>query len=74
MDNSSSVSTPARRTHVQNNLDGITNFGVMKNGAFCNIGMNELVAPLYDLDIVQLAELHSAKGEDSFAWPEYLSR
>ena len=34
--------------HVQNNLDGITNFGVMKNGAFCNIGMNELVAPLYD--------------------------
>ena len=60
--------------HVQNNLDGITNFGVMKNGAFCNIGMNELVAPLYDLDIVQLAELRSAKGEDSFAWPEYLSR
>lgn len=60
--------------HVQNNLDGITNFGVMKNGAFCNIGMNELVAPLYDLDIVQLAELRSAKGKDSFAWPEYLSR
>ena len=46
----------------------------MKNGAFCNIGMNELVAPLYDLDIVQLAELRSAKGKDSFAWPEYLSR
>lgn len=46
----------------------------MKNRAFCNIGMNELVAPLYDLDIVQLAELRSAKGKDSFAWPEYLSR
>lgn len=60
--------------HMQNNLDGITNFGVMKNGAFCNIGMNELVAPLYDLGTVQLAELRSAQGEDSFAWPEYLSR
>lgn len=60
--------------HMQNNLDGVTNFGVMKNGAFCNLGMNELVAPLYDLDIVQLAELRSATGENSFAWPEYLSR
>lgn len=60
--------------HPQNNLDGVTNFGVMKNGAFCNIGMNELVAPLYDLGIVQLAELRSAEGRDSFAWPEYLSR
>lgn len=60
--------------HVQNNLDGITNFGVMKNGAFCNIGMNELVAPLYDSGIAQLAELRSAQGEDSFSWPEYLSR
>lgn len=60
--------------HMQNNLDGVTNFGVMKNGAFCNIGMNELVAPLYDLGIAQYAELQSAKGPDSFAWPEYLSR
>lgn len=60
--------------HTQNNLDGVTNFGVMKNGAFTNIGMNELVAPLYDLDIVQLAELRSADGEDKYAWPEYLSR
>lgn len=60
--------------HMQNNLDGVTNFGVMKNGAFCNIGMNELVAPLYDLGTVQLAELRSVKGKDSFAWPEYLSR
>lgn len=60
--------------HTQNNLDGVTNFGVMKNGAFCTIGMNELVAPLYDLDIVQLAELRSAQGKDNYAWPEYLSR
>lgn len=60
--------------HVQNNLDGVTNFGVMKNGAFCNIGMNELKAPLYDLGIAQYAELRSAQGEDSFSWPEYLSR
>lgn len=60
--------------HAQNNLDGVTNFGVMKNGAFCNIGMNELVIPLYDLGIVQLAELRSSEGSNSFAWPEYLSR
>lgn len=60
--------------HIQNNLDGVTNFGVMKNGAFCNIGMNELVAPLYDLGTVQLAELLSKQGTGSFAWPEYLSR
>lgn len=60
--------------HTQNNLDGVTNFGVMKNGSFTTIGMNELVAPLYDLDIVQLAELRSADGEDKYAWPEYLSR
>lgn len=60
--------------HMQNNLDGVTNFGVMKNGAFHNIGMNELVAPLYDLGAVQLAELRSVEGKESFAWPEYLSR
>lgn len=60
--------------HTQNNTDGVTNFGVMKNGTFCNIGMNELVAPLYDLEIAQLAEVRSAKGKTSFAWPEYVSR
>lgn len=60
--------------HTQNNLDGVTNFGVMKNGSFTNIGMNELIAPLYDLDVVQFAELRSADGRDKYAWPEYLSR
>lgn len=60
--------------HTQNNTDGVTNFGVMKNGTFRNIGMNECIAPLYDLDIAQMAEVRSAEGEDSFAWPEYLSR
>lgn len=60
--------------HTQNNTDGVTNFGVMKNGTFCNIGMNELVAPLYDLEIAQMAEVRSAEGKDSFAWPEYVSR
>jgi len=40
--------------------------GTCSHGAFCNIGMNELVAPLYDLDIVQLAELRSAKGKACF--------
>lgn len=60
--------------HTQNNTDGVTNFGVMKNGTFRNIGMNELTAPLYDLGIAQMAEVRSAVGENSFAWPEYLSR
>ncbi|WP_455585124.1 hypothetical protein [Bacteroides sp.] len=60
--------------HSQNNTDGVTNFGVMKNGTFCNIGMNELIAPLYDLGSVQMAELRSATGKDVFSWPEYLSR
>lgn len=60
--------------HTQNNLDGVTNFGVMKNGSFTNIGMNELIVPLYDLNIVQLAEVCSADGKDKYAWPEYLSR
>lgn len=60
--------------HSQNNTDGVTNFGVMKNGTFCNIGMNELIAPLYDLESVQMAELRSATGKDLYAWPEYLSR
>lgn len=60
--------------HSQNNTDGVTNFGVMKNGTYCNIGMNELIAPLYDLEIVQFAELRSAIGKDTFSWPEYLSR
>lgn len=60
--------------HAQNNTDGVTNFGVMKNSTFCSIGMNELVAPLYDLGEVQMAELRSDSGPASTSWPEYLSR
>lgn len=60
--------------HVTNNLDGITNFGVMKNGEFRTIGMNELTAPLYDLGIAQFAELLPATGTDLYSWPEYQSR
>lgn len=60
--------------HVTNNLDGITNFGVMKNGEFRTIGMNELTAPLYDLGIAQFAELLPASGNDLYSWPEYQSR
>lgn len=60
--------------HVANNLDGLTNFGFMKNGEFRTIGMNELTSPLYDFGIAQFAELTSAKGKDNYVWPEYESR
>lgn len=60
--------------HITNNTDGVTNFGVMKNGEFRTIGMNDLTAPLYDLDIVQFAELLPSVGNDNYCWPEYKSR
>ena len=58
----------------QNNTDFVTNFGVMKNGTFTNIGLNELTSPLYDLEVAQFGELLSDKEHDRYAWPEYLSR
>jgi len=60
--------------HVANNLDGVSNFGVMKNGEFRTIGMNELESPLYDFGIAQFAEVTSARGKDIYSWPEYESR
>lgn len=60
--------------HVQNDPDGVCNFGVMKNGAFRTVGYNELTAPLYDLDIAQFAEVRSSDGADRYSWPEYVSR
>lgn len=60
--------------HVTNNLDGITNFGVMKNGEFRTIGMNELTAPLFNLGIAQFSELLPSTGKDLYSWPEYQSR
>jgi hypothetical protein len=60
--------------HTVNDLDGVTNFGVMKNGDYRTIGFNELKAPLYDFGTAQFAELLSDNGKDCYAWPEYLSR
>lgn len=60
--------------HIVNNLDGVTNFGVMKNGEYRTIGMNELKAPLYDFGFGQFAELLSDSGKDKYVWPDYLSR
>lgn len=60
--------------HTVNNLDGVTNFGVMKNGEYRTIGMNELKAPLYDFGFAQFAELLSDDGKDKYVWPDYLSR
>lgn len=60
--------------HIVNNLDGLTNFGVMKDGDFRTIGMNELKAPLYDFGISQFAELLSDNGNYKYSWPDYVSR
>ncbi|WP_163318260.1 hypothetical protein [Dysgonomonas sp. 520] len=60
--------------HIVNNLDGLTNFGVMKNGEYRTIGMNELKAPLYDFGVSQFAELLSDNGKDKYVWPDYVSR
>lgn len=60
--------------HTLNDLDGVTNFGVMKNGDYRTIGFNELKAPLYDFGSAQFAELLSDNGKDCYVWPEYLSR
>lgn len=60
--------------HIVNNLDGLTNFGVMKDGDFRTVGMNELKAPLYDFGFSQFAELLSDNGKDKYSWPDYLSR
>lgn len=60
--------------HVVNNLDGVTNFGIMKNGEYRTIGMNELKAPLFDFNFAQFAELKSDDSADKYVWPEYLSR
>ncbi|MEI7421871.1 MAG: hypothetical protein WCK18_07240 [Prolixibacteraceae bacterium] len=58
----------------QNNTDFVTNFGVMKNGTFTNIGPNELTSPLFNLEVAQFGELLSDKEHDRYAWPEYVSR
>ena len=60
--------------HIANNLDGLTNFGVMKDGEFRTIGMNELEAPLYDFGTSQFAELRSDSTGERYVWPDYLSR
>ena len=64
----------ANGDHSQNNTDGVTNFGVMKNGTYTNIGPNELTAPMFDLGEMQFAELLSSKEKDLYVWPEYVSR
>lgn len=60
--------------HIANNLDGVTNFGIMKNGEFRTIGMNELKAPMYDFGTVQFAELLADTTGERYVWPDYVSR
>ncbi|MBC2595933.1 fibronectin type III domain-containing protein [Ruficoccus amylovorans] len=59
---------------TMDDTDGVTTFGVMKDGAFRSIGMNLLEKPLYDLGVAQFAELTPRKGEGAYSWPEYQSR
>lgn len=54
--------------------DGLTTFGVLKDGSYRSIGMNVLEKPLYDLGVAQFTEITSRKGESAYAWPEYQSR
>lgn len=54
--------------------DGVTTFGVMKNGEYRSIGMNLLERPLYDLGVAQFAELVPREGPGAYSWPEYKSR
>ncbi len=60
--------------HIQNNLDNVCNFGVMKNGDFRTVGYNELKCPLYDLDIAQFAQVLSDETSPYSSWPEYIGR
>lgn len=59
---------------TMDDTDGVTTFGVMKNGTFRSIGMNLLEQPLYDLGVAQFAELTPRKGKSAYSWPEYQSR
>ncbi len=54
--------------------DGVTTFGVMKDGSYRSIGMNVLEKPLYDLGVAQFAEVTSREGESAYSWPGYQSR
>ncbi len=54
--------------------DGVTTFGVMKDGEYRAIGMNLLERPLYDLGVAQFGELVPRSGPGAYSWPEYCSR
>jgi hypothetical protein len=47
-----------------------TNFGAWKDGKFRSIGRNDLVRPMYNLDVAQFAEV----VPKSYSTPEYVSR
>lgn len=53
--------------------DFVCTFGVWKDHRFRSIGMNDLTAPLIDLDLAQLARLE-ARQDAPYAWPEYRAR
>lgn len=60
--------------HTANNCEGVTNFGVMKDGSFKGIGHNILERPLIDLGVAQLTTITSRCDESRYSWPAYESR
>lgn len=60
--------------HAQNDVDNVCNFGVMKDGRFQTVGYNELVCPLHDLGVAQMATVCSVPEPGVSSWPEYESR
>lgn len=60
--------------HALEDVVGLTNFGVMKEGAYRSIGMNVLEEPLHDLDVAQFSEITSRRGDSAYSWPVYKSR
>ncbi len=54
--------------------DGVTTFGVMKEGTYRSIGMNLLEQPLYDLGVAQFAAITPRQGPGAYSWPEYAGR
>jgi len=60
--------------HDIGDTEGVTNFGVMKDGTYRCIGRNVLERPLIDLEVAQFAEATARQGKSAYSWPEYESR
>lgn len=50
------------------------NTGVYRDKNFYSIGMSDLIAPFYNLDVAQYAKLFPRSGKDNYCTPEYRYR